>query len=156
MIDENPPVLGNVLQRQSSDHARDHALAPRERYPMERAIAPALSRGEPDLLTRKGPDEALLAFPSVGECPPLSGSVDDCDRAAVVTEERMVEKRHRIASRGDAGVADPAGCLVEDLPGRELEPVAPSRRANDGKARAIRRPIGTGDVFEQVARRAAR
>src|SRR5438105_8563425 len=155
MIDEGPTVRGDILQRQSSNHARDQAPMSRKRDRMERALAPALSRGEPDLLARRGPGQALLACPSFGERPSLSGSVDDCDRAAIVAEERMVEKCHGIAPRRDAGMANPAGCLVQDLPGRVFEPVAPSRRANNRETYAIRRPIGISDVFEQVARRAA-
>ena len=51
-------------------------------------------------------------------------------------------------------MADPAGRLVEHLPDRELQPVAPLGRAHDRDGAAVRRPVRVAHVLEQVARRA--
>src|SRR5262245_24551460 len=123
---------------------------------MERPVATALGRREPDLVARRGPCQSLSARPALREDRLLAISIDERDGTAVVSELRMVEKGDDIASRRDARVADPARRLVENFACRKLQPVVPSGGANESDALAVRRPGGVDDVFEEIAGGAAR
>ncbi len=156
VIDQGASVGGHVLEREHAGRPRDDALSPRARHRMERPVAPAFGRREPDLLARGGPGQSLRARPARREGRLLAVSVDERDGAGVVSELRMIEERDEVALGRDPRVTDPPRRLVEDLARRKLQPVTPSGSAHESDALAVGRPGGVDDVFEEISGGAAR
>ena len=64
----------------------------------------------------------------------------------------MLQEGDPVALGGEPRMAQPAGRLVEHLPRRELESVAPARFAHHDQALAIRRPVRLQHVIEKGSR----
>src|SRR5262249_61827123 len=85
----------------------------------------------------------------------LSGKIDDRERPGVVAAGRQIDEGDPIAPGRHADQADPPGRLVEDLADWDLEPVLSADLVDDREGLPVGRPVGFGDVLEDLPRRSA-
>src|SRR5438876_4978547 len=67
----------------------------------------------------------------------------------------MFEKRNPIACRRNSRIRDPSRSFVQDFANRIVEPIRSLRERDRGEAAAVRTPVRTMHVLQNLARRAA-
>jgi hypothetical protein len=105
---------------------------------------------------RGGPGQAVRPVIFLDpEHPLVSGEVDHCRCPVIAPLCRIVQEGDLISFRRDARVADPAGCLVQNVAHWIFELVVSLYVAHHREILSIRRPVRLLYVFNYLAGRAA-
>ena len=92
MRDEDSSITGHILQREVAGHTHEQSLRAASGDRPQRPVAADLGRRKPDLASARRPCQSALGREFLRQSRLLAGTIDDRNRAAVVSSSRMVHE----------------------------------------------------------------
>src|SRR5262245_20984102 len=114
--------------------AQNHAHFTRHCYRIEGGSLPRLLCSEPYFVTLRRPCQSVNATPLFRKHSSIPVNVNNTYRSSIVPLRRMTDESDQVASRREADVTDPAGCLIQHLVSWVFETIHPSEIAHNDQA----------------------
>ncbi len=144
------------MQRERRRHLHEQTLLARSADGVQR-LRRTGSRGcEPDFASVGGPVQSDDAVPPGRKRPHLAVQVEQLYFSRGITRNRMGRKRDRVSLRRKPQIGDVRrGRVVQRLPDRILDDVAPARGPHDRHLGSVRRPVCGDDAGRELTRQAS-
>ena len=151
-LQEDAAVARHIEQHDAAWSAGQRSLMAGIVHGSQGAGISFVGQDKPDFPAIGGPSQALGADPRVRKRLAISGEVNNCDRAAVVTQHGMVNEGDAIALRRNPQISNPSGSFLQDLADGKFQLSEPALSASHRKIRTITQPVCPAHPFEHLPR----
>src|SRR5258708_1538299 len=149
-----PAIFEDVEDHHRTGQAQYHALLALQCGRIQGPIHARFAGREPDLLAIGRPRKTLDSEPFARQVFLLASQIDDRERTAVITLDRVIDECDEVSFGGNTWMADPPTGLIQWLSDRVFKPVTATQIADHGKAVSVRGPVRPLHMLQHFARRA--